>query len=280
MTVIKRYLSDVMLKEFKSDFSNVIKIVNNSYGELDLAIRHEYLNLYSRGNSIAKITWKKDHRWEVSIHWRFFKGTNTDSFEFYESKKESGEYVVVSLSPEKPPLRFLQKAHINQFSSRVREVNYGEEITFEQVIITDNLGRENLILIDRQVTDSILRGKRMDLLALKQIEPGTNCYGFMVIEIKLGKNVELKKDVASQLDGYVRHIKSHFAAYKKCYEQHYRQKKQLGLIETPNFEQIEIVEQIEGLVVVGGYSKLAHQNIAELRQHAPGVQIKQFENRL
>ncbi len=280
MTIIKRYLSEEMLEEFKSDFSNVIKIVNNSYGELELAIRDNYLNLYSRGNSIAKINWRKHHRWEVSIHCSFFNGTRADSLEFYDTKRESRQTVILSLSPEKPPLRFLQKVHLDQFAARVKEVNYGEEIAFEQALITDNMGREDLIVIDRQVTDPVLRRRRMDLLVLKQTEPGANRYGLMVIEIKLGRSAELKQKVAAQLEGYVAHLKAHFADYKMCYEKHYRQKKYLGVLDIPQFKQIEIVEQIEGLLAVGGYSKLGNQAIAELKQHASGIEVKQFVNKL
>ncbi|NLI11422.1 MAG: hypothetical protein GX425_02060, partial [Peptococcaceae bacterium] len=41
--------------------------------------------------------------------------------------------------------------------SRIKAINNGEEITFEQMIITDNMDREDLIIIDRQVTDEQLR---------------------------------------------------------------------------------------------------------------------------
>ena len=41
---------------------------------------------------------------------------------------------------------------------------------FEHILITDNLGRNDLIIIDRQVTETALKGKRIDLLALKQVQ--------------------------------------------------------------------------------------------------------------
>ena len=45
MAVINRVLSQSFLESFKLDFKNLIRIVNDSHGELDLAIRDNYLNL-------------------------------------------------------------------------------------------------------------------------------------------------------------------------------------------------------------------------------------------
>jgi len=280
MPIIKRFLTEEFLNQIIVDFQFLIKIVNNSYGELELAIRDGYLSLYYKGNSIAKISSNKENQYVVNIHKKFFNGTKADYPEFYERKTVQGEYVSVLLTNEKPPRRFLQKAHITEFARRVKQVNYGEEITFEQVIITDNLGREDLILIDRQVTDNKLRGKRMDLLALEQIRPDVNQYGFLVIEVKMGNNLELKTDVAHQLQGYVQHIIENFQDYKNCYEIQYEQKRQMTLLEGPRFDQIKIVNQVNGLVAVGGYSKLAIQYTDELKRHSPEIKIKRFENRL
>lgn len=54
--MIKRVLSDEFLASFMRDFRNLIKIVNASMGELDLAIRENYFNLYYKGNSLGNIS--------------------------------------------------------------------------------------------------------------------------------------------------------------------------------------------------------------------------------
>jgi len=278
MPAIKRYLSDKNLKRFETDFKNLIKIVNNSNGELDIAIRDNYLNIYYKGNSLAKISFKAPDKYKMEIHKKFFKKTTANDPEFFEDRTESNSYMSLILSTEKPPRRFLQKKHIDQFCSKIKKVNYGEEIVFEQALITDNLGRDDLIIIDRQVTDTTLKRKRMDLLALKQIE--SNRYCFLVIEVKLGNNPELKSDVSKQLNGYINHIEKYFNDYQNCYEKHFKQKRDIGLIKTPSCTSIEIEKPVEGIVVVGGYSQIAKNSIADLEKQLPNLQVKQFEYKL
>jgi hypothetical protein len=276
MSVIKRVLSEEFLDVFRRDFSNLLKIVRSSYGELDLAIRDNYLNLYFKGNSLAKISYKSPEIYSVSIHEKFFEGTKADDEAYFAEKKKSGKYVKVILNAEKPPRRFLQKAHIGQFCSRVNDVNYGEEIVFEQAIITDNMGREDLIIIDRQITDYFLRGKRLDLLGLQQINPGENMYRFLALEVKLGKNLELKEKVASQLKGYQTHIQKYVDDYIRCYQKQFEQKKSLGIIGDIPYDTIEIENEVQGWVVVGGYSKMADASISELEDKFPEIEVRRF----
>jgi len=278
MPEIRRYLSDKNLKRFETDFIHLIKIVNNSNGELDLAIRANYLSIYYKGNSLAKISFVSPDRYKVNIHEKFFKRTTADSPSFYDKVDEKNSYMSLFLSKGKPPHRFLQKKHIDQFCSKIKKVNYGEEIVFEQALITDNLERDDLIIIDRQITDTKLKRKRMDLLALKQVK--ANRYCFLVIEVKLGNNPELKSDVSTQLNGYINHIEKYFTDYKNCYEKQFVQKKKIGLINSPSFESITIEKPVKGMFVVGGYSKIAQKNIDNLKQKFPDLLVKQFKYEL
>ena len=67
---MKRYLSTDKIDRVSKDFSFLVKRIRNSYGELDLRIRDGYFNLYFKGNSLAKVTVKKDG-YKVSIHEKF-----------------------------------------------------------------------------------------------------------------------------------------------------------------------------------------------------------------
>ena len=137
----------------------------------------------------------------------------------------------------------------------------------EQVMVTDNPPSVDFFIIDRQVADH-LNWARVDLLALKRGEAGK--YHFVVIEVKLGRNNELREKAGKQVSSYVEHIRKHISDYAICYQKNYEQKKQLGLFdgngeEMPDHITIDKnLNNVEGVVVAGGYSQLAKKNIAKL----------------
>lgn len=273
---IKRFFSDENFERVKKDFQFLSKFIQSSCGEYDLSIRENYFNLYYKGYSIGKIEPKRDKIYMVSIHSNFFSGTKADNAKYYKSKKSSGQYYILQLDTEHLH-PFFQKKHLSEFASNVKKEPSGE-IGFEQSILTDNLNRNSIIFIDRQITDTELKRKRLDLLALKRVND--NKYQFQLLEIKLGNNNELKGDVAEQLDWYVNHVKAHFLEYKECYEKHYIQKKGLGLFKKPAYKEIEIIEPVVGKIIVGGYSGMANPRIKTLESKYPNLKIKHFTNAL
>ena len=82
----------------------------------------------------------------------------------------------------------------------------------------------------------------------------------------------------SQLKGYVSRIEDHINDYKNCYEQNFKQKKELGLIDKP--ADINIVKGVVGAVVVMGYSGLAQKSIKQLKRKDPSITVIQLSNRL
>ena len=188
------------------------------------------------------------------------------------SDTPSGDYqVIITTSDLLHPL--LQKRSLKEIYSKIKNVNFSEELVLEQMLITDNLNRDDLILIDRQVTDSQISG-RMDLLALKQVQG--NQYQFLVLEVKMGNNPELEDKVADQIKSYVAHITERFKEYKTCYEKNYLQKKIWGLFENPNWDAIEIVPNVQGMIIVGGYSGLAKEQIDVLKKNYPTIKVQSF----
>lgn len=268
---IKRFFSDDVFLNIKKDFAFLTKIIQKSEGEYDLSIRDNYFNLYYKGYSISKIKPNvKDHTYSCLIHPNFFNGTDADNEKFYTSKKKQGEYFNILLTKEQLH-PFLQQKHLAEFATKAKKENSGE-IGFEQSVITDNLNRDCIIIIDRQITDTELKRRRLDLLALKQVEGRK--YQFQLLEVKLGNNKELEGDVADQLRCYVDHISQHFNEYKKCYELQYIQKRELGIIHCSSYDTIEIVEPVLGLIVVGGYSGLAKSKITLLRKEHPELEVR------
>ena len=272
MPVIDRVLSDNNLGNFQKDFINIVKQVNNSKGELDLSLRKEKVNIYYQGNSLALIGFQRNKTYTVTINRKFIKDTEIESIKDFMPSKSSKTYILKSKDEVR---QFFQTKHISQICQKIRSVHYREELKYEQEIMTDNLNRVDLIIIDRQVSDKEHDRKKIDLLALQQIE--YNKYQFIVIEVKLGKNRELKEEVASQLKNYIDHIDNHFDDYKMCYEKQFEQKRKLGLLKIPNINKLIIEKPVKGIIVVVGYSGIGKENITNLLKKYPYLQIKPFE---
>ncbi len=274
---MKRYLEDDAYKRISQDFEFLFKAIRDSRGELDFRLRDGYFNIYYKGNSLAKVTIRTPD-YLVSIHHKFaIEEILQENDRFKGIGKKRNDYFEYQLSSEllHP---FFQKKHLDRLGSNIAKVNYGEEIAFEQILITDNMERDDLFIIDRQVTETAMKGRKVDLLVLRQKQ--VNQFNFLVIEVKLGNNPELRGEVGDQISSYVDHIKDHFIDWKVSYEQTYRQLKGLGLFDRPEFEEVEIVRGTEGMVVVGGYSGIAAIVIAGLRELHPTINVKQLMNLL
>lgn len=269
--MINRYFTEENFDRLQNNFQFLVKIVQSFKGELDFAIRDNYFNLYFRGNNAAKVAFRPKGKYRIEIHENFFPSSlQTDKRYSYSSSRK---YCIIETTAELlHPL--LQKSRLDEIYAKIKNENYSEELTFEQMLITDNLAREVLILIDRQVTDTTLNRRRMDLLALKQTEG--NQYQFLVLEVKMGKNLELKNKVAHQVNTYVNHIAENFTAYKSCYEKHYSQKRKMGIITKPNWDEIEITEGVRGKIIVGGYSVIAMEQIELLKASYPNLEVQPF----
>lgn len=272
--IIERYLDEKNVERLARDFKFLLKTVAGSYGEIELAFRKGRLSVYYRGNSLATIVFRPANKYRIDIHDLFISKAHLEpQVKFVHS----GSYGRVEADAGDAH-RILQRRNIGKLMRAIREVNHSEELTFEQILITDNPPSPEFLLIDRQVQDKHMRS-RLDLLGLRRLESGR--YGFVVIEVKLGKNAELSEAVAEQLQGYVEHIRSKAAAYEHCYEKTYAQKRRLGLIDDRMPEQIEIDgSQVEGLVVVGGYTQQAEKQAAQLRASHPELKVHIFRNRL
>jgi len=270
--VIQRYISDEdSLLNICTDFGFLIEKIKKFMFEYTLEIRHDYFNLYYQGNSIGKIVYYPSKRlYEISINKKFLEEGIIKKF----GGKSQKSYVFFDVPPKKLS-SFFSDRNLKTFSQKVRDVNYQEELGFEQMLMTDNVCRDDFIIIDRQVVDHTSRDK-FDLLALKKVE-GSN-FQFCILEVKLGNNPELKGDVSGQLKGYIKRIENNFEDYKKCYEINFEQKRQLGLFKEP--EIISIVRGVIGVVVVGGYSGLAKESINELKSKDKEIKVLHFSNKI
>ena len=274
--MIERYLDEPNVDRLARDFRFLLKTVANSYGELELAFREGRVSVYYRGNSLAVIVFRPAGKYRIDIHRRFLEDLDPETqaeFTF------SGSYGQVTVDAHGAH-RILQRRNVGRLMKAIRDVNHSEELTFEQILIADNPPSREFLLIDRQVTDHHMP-RRLDLLGLRRLENGR--YGFVVIEVKLGKNGELSEAVAEQLEHYVRHIRDEApAAYARCYEKTYAQKRRLKLIAGDDMpDEIEIDgSHVEGLVVVGGYTQEAMAQAKRLKASHPDLKVHVFRNTL
>ena len=65
----------------------------------------------------------------------------------------------------------------------------------------------------------------------------------------------------------------YFDAYKNSYEKNFKQKRELGLIKIPNYEGIEIILPVEGMVLAVGYSEIAKIKIDILKRDNPDLKV-------
>lgn len=288
MSEIQRYFTEARFDKFRNDIVSGVnplpQTIRNSGGELDLQFRPDNrFNIYYKGNSLAEVQVQNEN-YKVKIHEEFdpvgSAGKDKKKRFAAERFKKSGKYFNISLNSGEL-LKFFQVEIIKALSSRIKSVNNGEEITFEQCLMTDNLDCEDLIIIDRQVGGGGITGF-LDLLALKKIKKGK--YRFVVIEVKLGNNKDLKGKVVGQVEDYIKGIKNNISEFKKCYEKNYAQKKRIGLFPAFFPDAIQIDEEVEGKIIVGLYSKIGDEYIQELENRYPswkkGKNIIQFTNGL
>jgi hypothetical protein len=97
-------------------------------------------------------------------------------------------------------------------------------------------------------------------------------------EVKLGKNKDLKHAVVGQLADYIAHIKANINEFADCYEENYSQKQYLGLIHPPLPSGLISIDrkEVEGMIVVGGYSKIAKSLMSTLVLPS-NIHFKQYE---
>jgi hypothetical protein len=279
--VIRRYFADpCVLKNVGQDFKRLITAINNSRDEYTLQLRENSFNVYFKGSSLASVSPSTGGRYAVRIHRKFLEGAVLKHLsqhcvgEPYGGTNDDAAVFRFFVEPKSLP-RFFQSKHLTAIASNIAKVNYSEELTFEQMLMTDNPPTNKMVIIDRQIADHDWK-RQLDLLAVAR-EGDSGPFHFLVIEVKTGKNPELKRDVGEQLEKYVGHIEKHMSDYVDCYTENYRQKKCLGLLPDNLPETIEISGAVKGVVVTGGYSRIAKDAIRELRGHYD-VHVQSMDN--
>jgi hypothetical protein len=270
---MKRYLDEENFQRLKEDFRPVVERIIESHGEYDLRLRDNYFNIYCRGNSLAKVEFRTEGVFEISINKRFAQGV-FDSDQRFADRKESRDMLVWRIS-SRHVNPFFQKKYLNALAKNIDFVDHSEEINFEQQIIADNWNNPKWFIIDRQIQHPGRRDDKIDLLALVRSKD-TGEFNFHVIEVKMGNNPELKKDVASQLDRYLLLVKKNLEVWKQSYRKAVEQLHAVGFYELLDPASLTIGSRVTGSILAFGYPRVARAAVEELKKNRPDLTVKLF----
>lgn len=287
LPTIRRFLTKEQWKH-KKDFQFLADMARRSKGKLDFFVRMNRVSLYHQGNHVCTMH-LTTRPYQVK-----FTSVFLDRGLLIEPGQE--EIVVAGFNARtttsatcldgltaKQVKKVLNKKLIDKIMAAIRWRDYGGEITFEQLLMTQNPPTPEFMIIDRQVSDTKLKRKRMDVLAIRRIGKSGNRYRFCVIEVKLGWNRDLGGPVIGQLREYMAHIQGQVAGdYKNCYQNLFPQLRWLGTIQGDELpEGIEIVtDKVEGMIVVGYAGNHTDVAVAKLCMENPDIEIRKIDLRL
>lgn len=270
---IRRILSAQQQEQTRKHAGFLIEHVLRSHGEMGMQLRNNYFNIYYKGNSLLKVTpIPKQDRFRIEVDPKFgmrnavvkLDDKRLDVCEIFPNGADSS----IAIVRNNQARLVLQKKVLNTMMSAIKKGGFGEEITFEQSLMTDNMEGADFIILDRQVQAEGTDRKKLDLLAARRIQDGL--YQFVAVEVKLGRNPELAGPVANQLSGYVARIEENFDDYAQCYSTNHAQKHALGLFSQVAYpEHITFTRPVDSMLVVGLYSMIGERHIARLLKAHP-----------
>lgn len=213
---MSRRLSNCFLTQMKSGFLSPLTEKVRKDVDLDLFIRDGYINIYFKGNSLLKLTEKKDGGYSVYIHKKYLQGTH-----------------LRELAYRRDVNKFLEM--IPQLKENI--LHHGKpslEIEYEQLIIraNNNEKRNNTdyFIIDRQYT--LGDNYRIDLMGIHwppRRHRGDKVYPCL-LEIKFALNTDIRK-VHQQLEDYYQLIAENPAEVAEDLKSSLVQRLELGLFD-------------------------------------------------
>jgi hypothetical protein len=210
----RRTLSDSFIKTLKTGFLRGLLAEVHADKDLNLEIRHDYINVYYKGNSLLRLTKKAGNAYRVEIDPKFRAGLDFDD-----------------LVDESTTAKFL--GSIPTLKTRIiRAGSSSLELEYEQLLIRAN-NREprnvpEYFMVDRQY---ILGRERFDLTGVywsRKARRAGQIINPCLLEVKFALNQDIK-GVQHQLQRYYDAIKTDAHDIALEIEGIFLQKLELGL---------------------------------------------------
>jgi hypothetical protein len=210
----RRTLSDPFIETLRTGFLRELLAEVCADKDLNLEIRHDYINVYYKGNSLLRLRRKVGNAYRIEIDPKFRGGMDFED-----------------LVDEPTTARFL--ACVPTLKARIiRAGNSSLELEYEQLLIRAN-NRETrnvpeYLMVDRQY---ILGRERFDLTGVywgRKAGRAGQIINPCLIEVKFALNQDIK-DVQHQLQRYYDAIKADAHDIALEIEDIFRQKLELGL---------------------------------------------------
>jgi len=243
-------------------------------------IRNNFLDLYFLGHGIE--VKRRQRRGEYYL-------SASNKFNPKLILNDDLKAIVKDYGPNRWQISFddIEKEHpeiFNEIMTKIllkivehRKGNISEGISEINHFIDNRIiGKNGILVIDRQVAYPITREGRIDILGLKRLKSGK--FTFVVLELKNKNNGDIANVFTNQVKRYIDLVFNHYDHFKKTYEEVLKQKIMLRLLRRIKCDiasKNEILKKdIEGLVILDSYNIKSDLRDNGLLQRA----LKDWEN--
>jgi len=271
-----RYLDEEFMHELlEGKLHTILEFERKHRQSFMVEIRNNFLDLYFLGHGIEVKRTKSLGEYYLSASNRFnpkpilrdelqgivkdYGPTKNWQISFDDIEKESPEIFDGIMT--KILLKIVEHRKGN-ISEGVSEINH----------FIDNraIGKNGILVIDRQVVYPRTREGRIDLLGLQRLKTGK--FTFVVLELKNKNNTDISHVFTKQVKRYVDIVYNNYEDFKKTYEKVLKQKIELGLLRRIRCDIAPInkitKKDIEGIAVLDSYNIKSDLNDNGLLQRA------------
>jgi hypothetical protein len=268
--ILKRFFDENTFEKLKSEFAFLIENIKADNDNFGLSLGNNHVALYFKAQPMAKIEFSPFGDYETMIPKAFLPDVLRDDkqFNFRESARDS----FAELNLEKLKNLFSQEM-LKSFKEHFLKNDQPAPLAFAHDVIEANKNRSDFIILDRNVTDGDLKGKRMNMMAL---EKNDLAYGMRIIEICFKADPAAEDDLGRKSSLFLKNTEKHFADYKTNFENNYEQRQRLGLYDEAFPEKIDINHDIKSLILYPPGQK-AGDNI---KKHFPEIKLKELSEDL